>query len=163
MVKKVATVTLWAQVKQKSGNSDVIVKALVTNVGSGHLMPTGIPGIRQMCLEVEAKNAKGVEVLAKKIPFEIELLGPDGNPTMPWKAVRIGKDTRISPRKSREMILEFTIPERDFGSLEVRSSLYYRRISELAAKAVGIKESPAIEIAGDRIQVFSNGQVEKAF
>jgi hypothetical protein len=162
MVKKVATVTLWAQVKQKSGNNDVIVKALVTNVGSGHLMPTGIPGIRQMWLEVVAKNAKGVEVFAKKIPFEIELLGPDGNPTMPWKAVRLGKDTRIAPRKSREMLLEFALPEGDFDPLEVRSSVYYRRISELAAKAVGIKESPAIEIAGDRIRVFSNGRVEKA-
>ncbi len=162
MVKKVATVTLWAQVKQKSGNSNVIVKALVTNAGSGHLMPTGIPGIRQMWLEVVVKNAKGVEVSAKKAPFEIELLGPDGNPTMFWKAVRIGKDTRIAPRKSREMLLEFTLPERDFDPLEVRSSIYYRRISEFAAKAVGIKESPAIEIAGDRIRVFSNGRVEKA-
>jgi hypothetical protein len=162
MVKKTATINLWAEVKQKSGNSDVIVKALVTNVGSGHLMPTGIPGIRQMWLEVVAKNAKGVEVFAKKAPFEIELLGPEGNPTMPWKAVRIGKDTRIAPRKSREMRFEFTLPERDFEPLEVRSSVYYRRISELAAKAAGIKESPAIEIAGDRIRVFSTGRVEKA-
>ncbi|MGD0624472.1 MAG: multiheme c-type cytochrome [Thermodesulfobacteriota bacterium] len=162
MVKKTATINLWAEVKQKSGNSDVIVKALVTNVGSGHLIPTGIPGIRQMWLEVVAKNAKGVEVFAKKAPFEIELLGPEGNPTMPWKAVRIGKDTRIAPRKSREMLFEFTLPERDFEPLEVRSSVYYRRISELAAKAAGIKESPAIEIAGDRIWVFSTGRVEKA-
>jgi len=82
---------------------------------------------------------------------------------MSWKAVRIGKDTRIAPRKSREMVLEFALPERDFDPIEVRSSIYYRRISALAAKKVGIKESPAIEIAGDRIQVFSNGQVEKAF
>ena len=162
MVAKVATVTLWAQVKQKSGSSEIIVKALATNVGSGHLMPTGMPGFRQMWLEVEAKSARGVEVLAKKISFEVELLGPDGNPTMPWKAVRIGKDTRIAPRKSREMLLEFTLPEKDFDPIEVRSSIYYRRISELAAKKMGIKESPAIEIASDRIKVFSNGRVEKA-
>jgi hypothetical protein len=162
MVKKVATVSLWAQVQQKSGKSNVIVKALVTNIGSGHLMPTGIPGIRQMWLEVVVNNEKGAKVLAKKAPFEIELLGPDGNPTMPWNAVRIGKDTRIAPQKSRETILEFALSERDFGPLEVSGSVYYRQISELAAKTAGIKESPAIEIAGDRIRVFSNGRVEKA-
>lgn len=161
MVKKVATVTLWAQVNQKSGNSNVTIKALVTNVGSGHLMPTGMPGIRQMWLEVVVKNAKGVELFAKKAPFGIELLGADGNPTMPWKAVRIGKDTRIAPRKSRETLLEFALPERDFGPLEVKSAVYYRQVSELAAQAAGIKESPATEIAGDRIRVFSNGRVEK--
>ena len=115
-----------------------------------------------MWLEVVAKDAKGAEVFAKKIPFGIELLGPDGNPTIFWKAVRIGKDTRIAPRKSREMLLEFTLPERDFAPLEVKSSVYYQRISELAARSVGIKESPAVEIAGDRIQIFSNGRIEKA-
>ncbi len=162
MVRKAATVTLWAQVKQDSGKSNVIVKALASNIGSGHLMPTGIPGFRQMWLEVVVKNAKGVEVLAKKAPFEIELLGPDGNPTMPWKAVRIGKDTRIAPRKSREVVLEFALPERDFEPLEVKSSINYRRVSELASRAAGVKESPVIEIAADRIRVFSNGRVEKA-
>ena len=160
MIKKAATVTVWAQVKSEAGINTASVKALVTNVGSGHFLPTGIPGIRQMWLEVVVKNAQGAEVLSQKAPLEVELIGPDGKPAMPWSAVRIGRDTRIAPRKSREMVLEFAIPAKD-SRLEVRGSVYYRRVSELAARTAGIKESPPVEIAGDQIRVFSDGRVER--
>ncbi len=161
MVQKVAHITLWAQAKEKSGKSNVSIKALVTNVGSGHLMPTGMPGIRQMWLEVVARNAKGDEVFTNKSPIGIELLGGDGKPTMPWNAVRIGKDTRIGPRKTRQTAMEFTLPDKNFEPLEVKGSVYYRSISELAAQAAGIKPSPALEIATDRVRVFANGKVKK--
>src|SRR5262249_35649348 len=52
MLKKVASVTLLGHFKELAGKRSVNLKALVTNVGSGHFMPTGLPGLRQMWLAV---------------------------------------------------------------------------------------------------------------
>jgi hypothetical protein len=159
MVKKVATVTALVQIKEKSGKRQANLKAVVTNVGSGHFMPTGLPGLRQMWLEVVLRDAQGVEVFKSKNPIGIEALGTDGKPTMPWNAVRFGEDTRIGPQKYRQW--DFPLPESNSGPLELRVSVYYRLVSELTAKAAGIEPSPAIEIASDRLRLSQDGQVEK--
>lgn len=161
LVKKVAAVTLLAQRKEKAGKPSVDVKALVTNVGSGHLMPTGLPGIREMWLEVVAQDAQAKEVFREKFPIGIELLGGDGKPTMPWNAVRFGKDTRVGPRKTRQMVSSFPLPETAGGPLEIRGSVYYRLISEMAARVAKIQPSNPLEIATDRVRIFPNGRVER--
>jgi hypothetical protein len=161
LVKKVATVTAWAQIKENSGKRAVNLKAVVTNVGSGHFMPTGLPGLRQMWLEVVVRTSEGFEVFANKSPIGIEPLGSDGKPTMPWNAVKFGKDTRIGPKQKRGTEWHFPLPEDHPDRLEVRVSVYYRSISELAAQAAGIRPSPAVEIASDRLRLFKDGRVEK--
>ena len=160
MIKKAATVSVWAGRKPKSLIRSLQVKALVSNSGSGHLMPTGIPGIRQMWLEVSVRNPNNVEVASRKSEFLIEILGADGKPAMPWNAVNFGRDTRIAPRKSRETVFDVPLPAPG-EPVEVKAVVYYRQISENAAQAVGIKASPAIEIAADRIRVFPDGRIEK--
>jgi len=159
MVKKVATVTAWVQMEKKAGKRQAKLKAQVANVGSGHFMPTGLPGLRQMWLEVVVRDDKGAEVFANKNPIGIEGLGADGKPTMPWNAVRFGKDTRIGPQEYRQW--DFPLPEAKSGPLELRVSVYYRLISELAAQAAGINSSPALEIASDRLRLLQDGRVEK--
>lgn len=161
MVKKVATVTASVQIKEKSGKRQAKLWALVTNVGSGHFMPTGLPGLRQMWLEAVVRDAQGIEVFANKTPIGIEGLGADGRPTMPWNAVRFGKDTRIAPQKSRQSEWEFPLPEKNSSPVELRVSVYYRLVSELAARAAGIEPSPAIEIASDRLKLLQDGRVER--
>jgi hypothetical protein len=162
MIKQVAKVTLWAYTKAKSGQTSVNLKALVTNVGSGHFMPTGLPGMRQMWLEVAVRSADGGEVFTNSSPIGIEALDAAGRPTMPWNAVRFGKDSRIGPQKSRQTAWEFPLPEKNSGPLDVKVSVHYRLISELAAQAAGIKPSPALEIASDRLRLLPNGRVERA-
>jgi hypothetical protein len=161
MVKKVANVTLLAHVKGSGGKTNVNLKALVTNVGSGHFMPTGLPGLREMWVEVKVRNAQGTEVFTQKAPIGIEPLGADGRPTMPWNAVRFGKDTRIGPQATRQSRWDFAFPQQEAGPLEARVSVQYRLISELAAKAAGIEPSPALEIAADRLRVFQDGRVDR--
>jgi len=161
MIKQVARVTLLANPNVKSGKSSVNLKASVENVGSGHFMPTGLPGMRQMWLEVTVRDVQGVEVFANKKPIGIEALGADGRPTMPWNAVRFGKDTRIGPQKRQQTDWDFPLPEKNAGQLEVKASVYYRLISELAAQTAGIKPSPAIEIASDQLRLFPDGRVER--
>ena len=160
MIKKAATVSVWAGLKPKSVDRKLQVKALVSNSGSGHLMPTGIPGIRQMWLEVVVRGANTLEVASRKSEFLIEILGADGKPAMPWNAVSFGRDTRIAPRKSRETIFEVPL-DASGEPVEVEATVFYRQISEFAAQAAGIKASPPIGIAADRIRVFPDGRIEK--
>jgi nitrate/TMAO reductase-like tetraheme cytochrome c subunit len=161
LVKKVASVAVWASVHKHSGRDQVSLTAEVTNVGSGHLLPTGLPGLRQMWLEVVVRDAKGGDVFASRSSIGIEPLDAAGRPTMPWNAVRFGTDTRIGPQKRRQTVWDFPRPELSAGPLEIRVAVFYRSISPLAAQAAGIEPSAAIEIASDRLRLFPDGRVEK--
>jgi hypothetical protein len=155
MLKKAAVVTLWAGIEEKSGMKRIKLTALVTNAGSGHLMPTGIPGIRQLWLDLIVKDSKGTEVFARQIYYGATLTDRDGNPAMPWKAVLIEKDTRIAPQESRKETFEFDLSGPEFDNLEALATLNYRLVSEQTAKSVGMEPTPPIEVAMDRILISS--------
>lgn len=158
MLKKAALVSLGAQVSEKSGRNLIRINAVVTNSGSGHLIPTGMPGMRELWLEVVAKAKDGTQVFASRADFGLSLLDDAGNLAMPWNAARVGKDTRIAPQRSRRETFEFKAASLD---LEVRARMYYRLVSEQTAKLVGIQPSPRIEVAGDQIQISAAGRITK--
>jgi len=159
MVKEAARVSLSGRVFDRGGAKRVRINALVTNVGSGHLMPTGIPGIRQLWLDLRVVARGGSQVFAGRQDYGVTLLGAKGNPAMPWNAVRRSADTRLPPRRSRRAAFEFMAPGPDLGTLEARATLYYRLVSERAATSVGIEPSPPIEVASDRLLIFPDGWV----
>jgi hypothetical protein len=158
MVKKAVLVSLWARVSEKSGRKLVRIDAAVTNAGSGHLIPTGMPGMRELWLEVAAKAPDGAEVLSGRANFGLGLLAQDGKPAMPWNAVRVGSDTRIAPRRSRRENFEFKTPNLN---LEVQAKVYYRLVSEQTARLAGMQPSPPVEVAGDQISISSDGVIKK--
>jgi hypothetical protein len=161
MLNKAVRVSLGTRVREKSGARQISVNALVTNVGSGHLMPTGIPGIRQLWLDLRVTSEDGVEVFTGREDYGVTLLDKDGNPSMPWKAVRVGADTRIAPQKSRRKTFRFTIPDPKFEVLKVNATVYYRLVSEQAARSAGIEPSAPIEVAGDQVLISSDGRVKR--
>jgi len=157
MVKKAALVSLWARVSEKSGTNLAWINAVVPNAGSGHLMPTGMPGMRQLLLEVAVRMPDGAEVFTGRANFGLSLLDQDGNPAMPWNAARVGRDTRIAPQRSRRETFEFKVPNQN---LVVRAKVYYRLVSEQAAKIAGMQPSPPLEVASDQIELLSDGRVK---
>jgi hypothetical protein len=161
LVKKVASVTALVSIKKKAGQVGVKLKALVTNVGSGHFMPTGLPGLREMWLETVVREAGGAALFTNRSPIGIEGLDVQGRPTMPWNAVRFGKDTRIGPRATRQFVWDFPLPETKGDPMEVKVAVFYRSISPLAAQAAGIEPSSPVEIASDRLRLFRDGRIEK--
>jgi len=159
LVKKVATVSAWVKMRTQSGKPQATLEALVTNVGSGHKMPTGLPGMREMWLEIVVQHPESSKTTTNQVAIGINALDADGNPTMPWNAVRFGKDTRIDPKGHRQW--DFPLADTSQGTLEIRVTLYYRLVSELAARAAGIAPSPPQEIAFDSLRVYPDGRVEK--
>jgi hypothetical protein len=158
MLKKAALVSLWARVSEKAGTRVIRINVVVTNANSGHLIPTGMPGMRQLWLEVAVKAPDGADVFTGRANFGLSLLDQDGSPAMPWNAVRVGSDTRIAPQRSRRATFEFKAPKLN---LEARAKVYYRLISEQAAKIAGIQPSPPIVVAGDQILISSDGGVKE--
>jgi nitrate/TMAO reductase-like tetraheme cytochrome c subunit len=143
MIRKAATIQIKSSWKGPSKES-LQVAVSVANVGAGHYIPTGIPGIREMFLEVSA--LKGSQTIAtEKRPLALELFDPEGNPAMPWDAVRFGKDTRIGPKKTRVEQFSFKLAGR--AEVRVEAKLLERLVSEQAAKYAGVPAAPAMPMA----------------
>lgn len=143
MIRKAATVEIQSSWKGPSKES-LQVKVSVANTGAGHFIPTGIPGIREMWLEVSI--LKGSQTLAtEKRPFVLEIFDREGKPAMPWDAVRFGKDTRIGPKKSR--IEQFNFKLATSAEVRVEAKLLERLVSEHAAKYAGVPAAPAMPMA----------------
>ncbi|MBF0445750.1 MAG: cytochrome c family protein [Magnetococcales bacterium] len=96
----------------------------------GHNLPTGAP-FRNMFIKVTALDAQGLPVWSnyKKSPFKEDkksvmmllLVGKDGKPTSPAKASGIGKDTRLKPGESRDIVYDIPVK----GAVKIRAELYY--------------------------------------
>ena len=120
------------------------VKVLVSNIGAGHMIPTGIPGIREMWLEVSVLNGSQVATTQKR-PLVLELFDENGKPAMPWDAVRFGKDTRIGPKKTR--VEQFAFKVTNSADMRVEAKLLERLVSEQAARYAGVQPSPPMSMA----------------
>jgi nitrate/TMAO reductase-like tetraheme cytochrome c subunit len=116
--------------------SPVALKTTITNVGAGHYLPTGLTDVRQMWLEVTAKDASGKELLSERRDFGTVFKDDSGKfPAEIWEASGVQSDDRIPPRESTSNDYAFTMAT---GPVTVTAALYYRSASEEFAKAAGV-------------------------
>ena len=143
MIRKAAT--LGIQSNWKEGRKETInVTVSISNVGAGHMIPTGIPGIREMWLQVSVLNGSQIATTQKR-PLLLELFDEKGKPAMPWDAVRFGKDTRIGPKKTR--VEQFAFKMTNPADVRVEAKLLERLVSEQAAHDAGVSPSPPMPMA----------------
>ena len=69
MLRKAARVTVSGVVGTQSGKRLLTVQANVRNTGAGHSIPTGIPGIREMRLEIQVLGAGGQQLGRERFRF----------------------------------------------------------------------------------------------
>ncbi len=101
------------------------VKVKVSNVGTGHYVPTGIP-TRRVVLQVTARN--GEKVFAAERVFSRLILDKNGKELRSDSQVflngaSVGEDTRIAPFEERTE--EFLFPVSLTGNVQVQASLTY--------------------------------------
>ena len=106
----------------------VTVKVEITNIGSGHMVPTGIPS-RELVLQMLVKDSKGRVVSRDEKIFKKILADENGNELKKdhelfLKGKIILSDNRIKPRETKETIFYFTYPKRE--ELSVETKLFYR-------------------------------------
>jgi len=109
----------------------VWVSLKVTNEGSGHCFPTGLP-MHRAVLEVTLRDGNA-EVARREIPFEIVMLDDKGRPLKREhevfiSAVSVRSDTRLKPGEVRSI----DIPFRDIAParLTLSAALYYEYSTE---------------------------------
>jgi hypothetical protein len=138
MVKKAATVTVWGTQK-KGDRPKLTVTANVTNSGAGHTIPTGIPGIREMWLEVDVIGPLGEVMEQKRFRFAQRLVKKDGNDALPWEAFGKVEDNRIQPRQSRQNSFDVSLPGQLKGNVKIRARLVMALISESMSRRLSIQ------------------------
>ncbi len=90
------------------------VAVLVTNAGSGHMIPTGLPS-RKIVLTVKATTARG-DIHRDSVTFQKILVDRNGNELhrdadILLKGVAVAFDNRIAPQETRRMRFTFKIPK----------------------------------------------------
>ena len=108
-------------------DSSLKVDVLVENVGSGHMVPTGMPS-REVVLTVEVDH--GGRVLTQERRFRKVLANEAGRILdTDYEALlygaRILNDTRIGPREKRPVRFTFAVPQGQRSS-KVTATLNYR-------------------------------------
>lgn len=124
-VASAATVRI-ASVRRVSGGIHAEVE--VSNVGSGHMIPTGIP-TRTLVLEIQLVNAKNEVVETERHVFRRVILDKDYNELTSdadiiLEGARISKDNRVPPGETVVVPFDFAAsPNTDYS---VKATLYYR-------------------------------------
>jgi hypothetical protein len=128
------------------GNT-VNVELLVSNVGSGHCFPTGIP-MHRAVLEVTVTDRQR-HVGQRTIAFEKQLLNKDGLPvTREYEAFldarATGTDTRLKPKEDRRVVLAFHDVEASDGLVE--ASLWYQYSTQCVVRKEGVETIEPVEM-----------------
>ena len=130
MARKATVIKVDAGWSKRDNKDALAVSVRVTNEGAGHLIPTGIPGIREMWLEVSVSSGQQSVATAKRA-LGLELFDAAGKTAMPWDAVTVGKDTHIGPKETRKE--KFTFKLTSPSDVRVEAKLLERLVSEQAA------------------------------
>ncbi len=128
---------LEAEILNPEGKGVLRVK--VHNERAGHNLPTGMPGLRQIWLEVSISDKNGAQIFHSgkldnegslpkdTVCFGVEAVNKDGRPTYkPWDMESFKSDTTIPPKKEAIQDFEFKIPEDDALPLKAKIVLHYR-------------------------------------
>ncbi|VAX15091.1 hypothetical protein MNBD_NITROSPINAE01-1469 [hydrothermal vent metagenome] len=126
-LKKALTLSI-ANVQRAGGM--MTVTANVTNSGSGHRVPTGIP-TRKLILHCKVTLTNGKTFMEKKV-YEKVLFDKDGNELTNDADIMMGlgdsivKDNRIYPRETRSERFTFNIPDREEASISLWVDYLYQ-------------------------------------
>lgn len=114
------------------GEDRMVVKVDISNVGSGHRLPTGMP-TRKLYLFCEVK-VPGEQSFKDKIVYEKAIFDKEGNELhsdtdiMLGRGVAIAKDNRLYPKETRSETFTFYIAKNKRVNISVWSEYLYRPI-----------------------------------
>ena len=161
------------------------IKVRVKNLRAGHNLPTSLTNIRQMWLEVTARDSGGRVIMSTgtidaqgKLPENARIFNSSGQDEGfhfaidPWEVRSFAKHDTIPPKGYREVYYGLTTPGE--APLTVEVKLRYRQASQKVAEKLlgrvpddihleaiyGIKEVPAlpvIDMVTETVTINPNG------
>jgi hypothetical protein len=147
MLRRAARVEVTTGRTRARRGDKLSISARVTNIGAGHAIPTGMPELRRMRLELRAVDGEGRVVAMGGEVFTTVYEDASGrhDGTVPfWRAVKVYSDTRIGPGLTAEVPLEITVPTTMAGdALTIEAVLSYQSLPDTWAKEHGLKGAAA--------------------
>ncbi len=153
------------------------LRVIVTNVGAGHYIPTGLTEVRQVWLEAVVTDANGKEVyhsgyLDEKGNLEEDAViyhtvfgNKEGQPTYKvWEADYVISDYRIPPKGQMVEKYAFLVPDDAKLPLQVKTVLHYRSAPQwLAAELLGDRAPviPVVDMAEATLTVAQTTVTQK--
>lgn len=127
--------------------NQVWVNLEVSNVGSGHCFPTGLPMHRAM-LEVTLRGLEG-EVGRREIPFHIVMVDERGRRIereyeLFHAAAKVTIDTRLKPAEVRP--IELTFRDVDVSQVTLSAQLSYAYSTESLVIEAGVRQIEPVEM-----------------
>jgi hypothetical protein len=147
-LKRAARLTLQISSPITAGEN-VTILANVTNSGCGHALPTGVSEVRELWLEVTAKDHTGKLIFQARQyyrPVFVNEKGEDVGPLF-WRAAKIISDNRIAPRETRTEIFSFKAPPDAALPIKVDARLLYRLAPQEVADKAGLGMLPVTVMA----------------
>ena len=134
---------------------------VVTNVGAGHYVPTGVTDLRQMWLSVVTVDDRGRETEVGTRVFGTEFKDAKGkHPVEIQDAVGVAKDDRLPPMKPVAQAYKLTLPA-GVDAVDVRARLLYKSVPDELATRAGVK-NPTTTMAEASKRVFSTEAAKAA-
>ncbi len=116
-LKRAFTAVLTADEPSLAGGRKTTWTLTMTNSGAGHMLPTGDPD-RYFLAEIEVRDRTGRVVASRSATIRRWIIW--------WPVIYEYRDTRIPPLASREVTLDYSVPETDEGlTLTARVSYHF--------------------------------------
>lgn len=152
MVQKAATLTLAGAILNEPARV-LQVTSTVTNSGSGHFIPSGVPGIRQMWLEIQVTSGTGQLLFIQRFNFGQRLVRAIGPDSLPWEAYGLVEDNRIGPEETRDLKFEVSLDGSEKGPLDLAANLYLQFVSDAASRRLELPRSEPVLMSSTRSRV----------
>ncbi len=124
------------------------LKVRVKNIRAGHNLPTSLTNIRQMWLEISAKNEQGQVIFSSgtldkqgHLPAATRIFNSDGMgedfhfAVDPWAVTAFSRNETIKPRGFKDVHYGVRVPE-GISSLTVIARLRYRQADQGIAESI---------------------------
>lgn len=147
------------RISAKPGDK-VSITASVTNIGAGHMIPTGLTDVRDVWLEITAvdKDGKSDKVFEERYSTILEDAQGKHDGTVPvWRAVKIYSDNRLVPNETRTYEDSYKIPAGKQGHYKIVATLNYRSATKEKTDALKMPTMPSMAIAAAEKKVMLPG------
>jgi hypothetical protein len=134
------------------------VKIRVKNIRAGHNLPTSLTNIRQMWLEVMAKDEKGNVLMTSgtldaqgDLPENTRIFNSDGMgdnfhfAVDPWVITAFSRHDTIPPRGYKDVYYGLNVPQ-GVGKITLEAKLRYRQADQHIAEALLTSEPASIDL-----------------